>query len=256
MVKFRLWSNMRINRFLSDAGVCSRREADRLISAGRVTIDGIPAKLGDQADEKQKICVDGRTIAGRKQDILLAFHKPRGIVCTSDHRERKNVIDYINYPSRIYPVGRLDKDSEGLLLLTNQGEIVNKIIRGSNAHEREYLVKVNHTIEPVFLEQMRRGIPILDTVTRPCTVTQTGPRTFRIVLTQGLNRQIRRMCAYCGYDVVRLRRIRIMNIRLGDLPSGAWREITVEERSKLYDLIRDSSNNSEWQQGDTHANKT
>ncbi len=246
---------MRINRFLSNAGVCSRREADHLIGAGRVTVDGVTARLGDQVDEKQKICVDGRTISARKQDILLAFHKPRGIVCTCDHREKQNVIDFIRYPTRIYPVGRLDKDSEGLLLLTNQGEIVNKMIRGCNAHEREYLVRVNRSIEPAFLEQMQSGVPILDTVTRPCTVTQTGPRSFRIILTQGLNRQIRRMCAYCGYDVVRLMRTRIMNIQLDSLRSGAWREVTDEERGKLYTLIRDSSNDSVWQQGDSNANK-
>lgn len=233
---------MRINRYLSDAGVCSRREADRLVTAGQVTIDGRKAQLGDRISQGQLVCVKGRPVRKQNEEILLAFHKPRGIVCTAQKRDKHNIVDYINYPLRIYPVGRLDKDSEGLILMTNQGEIVNKIMRSGNAHEKEYVVKVNKEITPDFLKRMSGGVPILDTVTRPCTLRQTGKKTFQIILTQGLNRQIRRMCEYLGYQVVSLKRIRVMNIELGDLPVGKYREVTVPEKRMLYSMIKDSSN--------------
>lgn len=233
---------MRINKYLSDAGACSRREADRLITAGHVTIDGRKAQLGDRIFQGQIVCVKGRQVREQNEEILLAFHKPRGIVCTAQKREKHNIVDYINYPLRIYPIGRLDKDSEGLILMTNQGEIVNKIMRSGNAHEKEYVVKVNKEITPEFLKKMSRGVPVLDTMTRPCTIRQTGKKTFRIILTQGLNRQIRRMCEYLGYQVVSLKRIRVMNIELGDLSMGKYREVTAQEKKILYSMIKDSSN--------------
>ena len=224
---------MRINKYLSDAGICSRREADRLVTAGKVTIDGCVAKLGDQIEEGQKVCVNGKAVMQRQQDVLLAFHKPRGVECTSQKSVKNNIVDYINYPVRIYSVGRLDKDSEGLILMTNQGDIVNKMMRSGNAHEKEYVVKVDQEITPQFLERMAKGVPILDTVTRPCKVRQTGPCTFRIILTQGLNRQIRRMCEALGYRVKELTRLRIMNVTLGNLPEGHYRELTETEYHEL-----------------------
>lgn len=233
---------MRINKYLSDTGFCSRREADRLVGQGLVTIDGLKAQLGDRVSPEQKVCVRGREVAPRHEDVLLAFHKPKGVVCTTQRRERNNIVDYIKYPVRIYPVGRLDKDSEGLILMTNQGNIVNKMMRSGNAHEKEYVVKVNKEITPEFLKKMAAGVPILDTVTRPCVVTSVGKKTFRIILTQGLNRQIRRMCEYLGYQVVRLQRVRIMNIELGNLPMGEYREVTPAELQVLQAMIVNSSN--------------
>ncbi len=246
---------MRVNKFLSEAGVCSRREADRLISAGKVTIDGRVAGLGDQIQEGQKVCVKGKQVRKQEEEVLLAFHKPRGIVCTAEKREKNNIVDYINYPLRIYPVGRLDKDSEGLILMTNQGEIVNKIMRSGNAHEKEYVVKVNQEITPEFLKRMAAGVPILDTITRPCQIYQTGKKSFRIILTQGLNRQIRRMCEYLGYRVMKLKRIRVMNIELGDLSSGEYREVTDQEKKVLYRMIRNSSNTTVQYTGDLYGGK-
>ena len=244
---------MRINKYLSDAGICSRREADRLVTAGKVTIDGCVAKLGDQIEEGQKVCVNGKAVMQRQQDVLLAFHKPRGVECTSQKSVKNNIVDYINYPVRIYSVGRLDKDSEGLILMTNQGDIVNKMMRSGNAHEKEYVVKVDQEITPQFLERRATGVPILDTVTRPCEIFQTGKKSFRIILTQGLNRQIRRMCEYLGYRVVRLKRIRVMNIVLGDLPVGSYREVTREEKKILFAMIQNSSNTTVRYKGDKHA---
>lgn len=244
---------MRINKYLSDAGVCSRREADRLVTAGKVTVDGRVAKLGDQIETGQKVCVNKKAVMQRQQDVLLAFYKPRGVECTSQKSVKNNIVDYINYPVRIYSVGRLDKDSEGLILMTNQGEIVNKMMRSGNAHEKEYVVKVDREITPEFLAQMAQGVPILDTVTRPCEIFQTGKKSFRIILTQGLNRQIRRMCEYFGYHVVRLKRIRVMNILLGDLPVGHYREVTEEEKKVLFSMIRNSSNTTVRYKGDSNA---
>ena len=226
---------IRINKFLSEAGVCSRRGADRLVEEGRVTIDGKVAVLGDQILPGQKVLVDGREIQREDEKILLAFHKPKGIVCTAEKREKNNIIDYIHYPKRIYPVGRLDKDSEGLLLLTNDGELGNEILRARNFHEKEYLVTVDQPFNAAFLKKMREGVELkeLGVTTRPCKVEAAGVKTFRIILTQGLNRQIRRMCAELGYRVVTLKRVRIMNIHLGKLNTGDFRRATPKELEEL-----------------------
>lgn len=236
---------MRLNKYLSDSGICSRREADRLIEQGQVLVDGVPASMGMKVTGTEEIVCGGVEVSSRKKErkILLAVNKPRGIVCTTSDKDRaENIVEFLNYPVRIYPIGRLDKDSSGLILMTNQGDIVNKILRGSNNHEKEYMVRVNKPITGEFLDQMRNGVEILDTVTKPCVVEKTGGYTFRIILTQGLNRQIRRMCAALDYRVVSLRRVRIMNIQLGDLRTGAYREVTDQEWSELERLLEDSSN--------------
>ncbi|WP_099466586.1 23S rRNA pseudouridine(2604) synthase RluF [Konateibacter massiliensis] len=233
---------VRINKYLSEAGICSRREADRLIEAGKVTVDGVKAVMGTKVDDSQKICVDGKEVQHKEKMVLLAFHKPVGVVCTTQKKEKNNIVDYINYPQRIYPVGRLDKDSQGLILMTNQGDMVNKMMRSGNEHEKEYLVEVDKVVTEQFLRGMAKGVPILETVTRPCKIEKTGKRTFRIIITQGLNRQIRRMCEYFGYKVCKLERIRIMNIKLGNLPQGKYRDITPGELKELQRLIKNSSN--------------
>ena len=207
---------------------------------GRVTIDGKVAVLGDQILPGQKVLVDGREVQREDEKILLAFHKPKGIVCTAEKREKNNIIDYLHYPKRIYPVGRLDKDSEGLILLTNDGELGNEILRARNFHEKEYIVTVNRPVTDEFLRGMAGGVPILDTFTRKCKVEKLDKRKFRIVLTQGLNRQIRRMCEYFGYRVVKLVRVRIMNIKLGDLPVGKYRDLTHQEWEGLLALLSES----------------
>ena len=229
---------MRVNKYLSDAGFCSRREADRLTADGRVTINGSPAEMGAQVGETDIVCVDGKKITPEQKKVYLAFYKPRGIVCTAEKREKNNVIDYLNYPVRIYPVGRLDKDSEGLLLMTNDGDIVNGIMRARNFHEKEYLVWVDRPVTEDFLNRMAAGVPILDTVTRPCRVRKRKEKCFSIVLTQGLNRQIRRMCEALGYRVERLKRIRIMNIRLDGLEPGKYRVLTEEELIEIGNRIQ------------------
>lgn len=234
--------SVRINKYLSDAGVCSRREADRLIEAGKVLIDGIPAVMGSKVLPGQKVMLQGKEIEKEEKMVLIAFNKPQGIVCTTDRREPDNIIDYINYGSRIFPIGRLDKDSEGLILLTNDGEIVNKILRAGNHHEKEYLVQVNKPVTPEFLRGMAGGVPILDTVTRPCLIEALDRSSFRIVLTQGLNRQIRRMCEYFGYRVLALKRIRIMNVNLGRLKTGGYRNLTEWELEELNLMIQESTN--------------
>ena len=247
-------TGVRINKYLSEAGVCSRREADRQIAAGNVTIDGITAETGARVKAGQTVCVCGKPVAKEEEMILLAFHKPVGIVCTAEKREKNNVVDYINYPKRIYPVGRLDKDSEGLLLLTNQGDLVNRIMRAGNYHEKEYAVTVDKEINEEFLRGMRNGVPILDTVTRPCTVRKTGKRSFQIILTQGLNRQIRRMCEYFGYQVQTLKRVRIMNLTLDGLKPGEYRDIRAEERVELNSRIRNSSSETIKETGGHNGN--
>lgn len=224
---------MRLNKFLSDAGVCSRREADRLIAGGRVTINGQTAEVGMQVEEDNIVFVDGKKVEMQEKKVLLIFHKPKGIECTADPKVKKNVISYIHYPIRVYYVGRLDKDSEGLLLLTNQGDLVNKIMKAGSYHEKDYLVTVNKPVTEEFLQKMREGVPILGTITRRCKVEKAGEKSFRIVLTQGLNRQIRRMCAYLGYETVALKRLRVMNIELGNLPVGAYREASAAEIKEL-----------------------
>lgn len=229
---------MRINKYLSKVGVCSRREADRLLQAGRIMVDGRTAGVGDFVCSGQFVCVDGKEVVPSQSKVLIAFHKPEGIVCTSNKQDANNIIDYIQFPTRIYPVGRLDKDSRGLILLTNDGELTDRILRGRNGHEKEYVVTVNKPLKEEVVKAMRQGVPILDTITRPCTIEMLDPRCFRIILTQGLNRQIRRMCEYFGYRVVSLKRVRIMNILLGDLPEGSWRHVTGKEWDQLENSLK------------------
>ena len=232
----------RINKFLSEAGYCSRRAADKLIEERRVTINGAVPEMGTKIAESDEVRVDGELICKAKEKpVYLAFHKPVGIVCTTDTRvEKDNIIDYIGYPKRIFPIGRLDKPSEGLILLTNDGDIVNKILRARNNHEKEYIVTVNRPITRKFIQQMSNGVPILETITRKCKVEQISKFTFRIILTQGLNRQIRRMCEFLDYRVKKLKRVRIMNIEL-DLPVGKWRDLSKQELKEINRLCADSS---------------
>ena len=232
---------IRLNKYLSELGYCSRREADKLIAAGRIKINGAKIEMGTKVTAADCIEVDGTVIGQEKEKaVYLAFNKPVGIVCTTDTRvEKNNIIDYINYPSRIFPIGRLDKPSEGLIFLTNDGDIVNKILRAHNKHEKEYVVQVNKPITSDFVKRMQNGIPILDTVTRKCYVKQTHKQEFRIVLTQGLNRQIRRMCEYLGYRVTKLKRVRIMNIPL-DVKVGKWRHLTAKEVKGIQQQVKTS----------------
>lgn len=223
----------RLNKFVADSGYCSRREADRLIAEGRVRVDGRPGALGDRVLPGMRVTVDGQSLSGRGEKVYIALNKPAGIVCTTDPREPMNVVDYLDYPIRIFPVGRLDKDSEGLLLMTSDGEIINRILRAAGGHEKEYEVEIDRPVTKEFVEKMSAGVPILDTVTLPCRVRRTGEKSFNIILVQGLNRQIRRMCEALGCNVVRLRRIRIMNVRLGSMRPGQWRELSEEELSGL-----------------------
>jgi len=233
-VKEDMQEKIRLNKYLSEAGICSRRQADRLVEEGRVLVDGQPALMGQKVSADQEILVDGRRAGGKKKPVVLAVNKPRGIVCTTDDkREKDNIVRFLNYPERIYPVGRLDKNSEGLLLMTNDGQLMNEILKAANYHEKEYVVTVDRPVTMDFLRKMSEGVEILDTVTRPCKVKKTGARTFHIILTQGLNRQIRRMCEALGYRVRDLTRIRVMNIRLGSLAPGSCREITGEELMEL-----------------------
>lgn len=232
----------RINKFLSEAGYCSRRAADKLIDAGRVTINGQVPEMGTKISEDDEVHVNGELITRTKaKNVYIAFNKPVGIVCTTDtHVEKDNIIDFINYPSRIFPIGRLDKPSEGLILLTDDGDIVNKILRSRNNHEKEYIVTVNRALSVSFIKQMGNGIPILDTVTKKCMVEQLNTNTFKIILTQGLNRQIRRMCEYLDYRVIKLKRVRIMHIPL-DIPVGKWRDLTKKELEAINNSVIDSS---------------
>ncbi|MCP4444667.1 MAG: 23S rRNA pseudouridine(2604) synthase RluF [Myxococcales bacterium] len=236
----------RINKYLSEVGYCSRRSADKLIAEGRITINGAIPELGTRVALGDEVRVNGELVSpsGEKR-VYLAFHKPVGIVCTTDTGvEPDNIIDYIGYPARIFPIGRLDKPSEGLIFLTNDGDIVNKILRARNNHEKEYVVSVDKIIDKEFVEKMSRGVPILDIVTRQCKVRREGKMQFRIILTQGLNRQIRRMCEHLGYRVTKLKRVRIMNVAL-DLPAGQWRDLTSEELEEIYRLSADSSKTHE-----------
>ncbi|HLS29468.1 MAG TPA: 23S rRNA pseudouridine(2604) synthase RluF [Flavobacteriaceae bacterium] len=230
---------MRINKFLSRAGYCSRREADRLVEQGRVTINGKTPELGTKVKSDDKVKVDGKVIENKKEEpTYLAFNKPVGIVCTTDSSvEKDNIIDYINYPKRIYPIGRLDKPSEGLILLTDDGAIVNKILRSRNDQGKEYVVTVDRPVTADFIKGMSEGVPILDTVTKKCKVWKTGNFEFHIVLTQGLNRQIRRMCDYFDYKITKLKRIRVINIHLDDLPIGEYRELTDQELKELKRVV-------------------
>lgn len=233
---------VRLNKYLSEAGVCSRREADRLIAQGRVLVDGVVGQAGMKVVPGQEVRIGKKIISRQEEMIVLAVNKPAGIVCTEERRERNSIIRFLKYPVRVTYVGRLDKDSRGLLLMTNNGDIINRMMRASNRHEKEYKVTVDQAVTPELLEQMARGVPILDTVTRPCQVRQIGKYTFSIILTQGLNRQIRRMCEALGYRVKDLVRTRIMNIELGSLKEGEYRKVSDEELDELYSQIKDSVN--------------
>lgn len=232
---------VRLNKYLSEAGVCSRREADRLIETGRVTVDGQRAQTGMRIVPGQVVKVENKVVSKQDEMIVLAVNKPRGIVCTEERRERDSIVRFLNYPVRVTYIGRLDKDSHGLLLMTNNGDIINKMMRAANKHEKEYKVTVDKEITEDFLKKMAAGVPILDTVTRPCTVKKIGKYTFSIILTQGLNRQIRRMCEALGYEVKDLLRVRVMNITLDGLKDGQYRKLTDQELNELYDQLKDSS---------------
>lgn len=239
---------IRLNKWISEAGICSRREADRLIETGRVMVDGQLASVGTRVKKDQRVCVDGHPVCKDKQLVILAVNKPVGIVCTTEKKwGDKTLEELVNYPKRVFSIGRLDKDSEGLILMTNQGDILNKIMKAGNYHEKEYVVTVDKKVTQDFIRRMAKGVPLkeLDTVTRPCRVEMAGENRFRIVLTQGLNRQIRRMCEYFGYHVVRLVRVRIMNIELGRLPSGQYRHLTKAETAALMASLKKSENNTE-----------
>ena len=233
----------RINKYLSEIGFCSRRKADLLIEQERIKVNGIYAVMGQKVTGQEEIRVNNKIIKKleNKKHIYIAFNKPAGIVCTTDtKREKDNIIDYINYPTRIFPIGRLDKPSEGLIFLTNDGDIVNKILRANNQHEKEYVVEVNKPVTKDFIKKMGEGVPVLDKITNECKIKQTGKKTFKIILTQGLNRQIRRMCEYFDYRVVFLKRIRIMNIKL-DIPVGEYRDFTKSELNQINQLVKNSS---------------
>ncbi len=233
-------NGIRINKFLSDAGLCSRREADKYVEEGKVKIDGIKAVIGSKVKPENRVTFNGKPVQNKERRVLIAFNKPVGIVSTTSSKEPDNIVDFINYPTRIFPIGRLDKESEGLILLTNDGDIVNSILRERYGHDKEYIVTVNKEITKEFVKQMSEGVPILDTVTKPCEITVIDKNKFKIILTQGLNRQIRRMCEHLGYRVVRLVRLRIMNITLGRLKSGTWRNVTIKEMEELNRLIENN----------------
>jgi 23S rRNA pseudouridine2604 synthase/16S rRNA pseudouridine516 synthase len=235
----------RLNKFISDTGFCSRREADKLIEKNRVTINGKVPELGTKVMPTDVVKVDGHLIHSAPEDkhdrVYIAYHKPVGITCTTERHVRGNIIDAIKHPKRIFPIGRLDKPSEGLIFLTSDGDIVNKILRAENAHDKEYVVTVNKPITDSFIEKMSKGVPILNTITKPCKVTKKSKFVFTIILTQGLNRQIRRMCEYLGFDVIKLARTRIMNVQLGSLKAGQWRNLTEQEMATLNNALQGST---------------
>ena len=235
----------RLNKAISETGFCSRREADRLIESGKVKVNGKVVGLGVQVTAHDRIEVDGQLVTKEVPNIYLAFNKPVGITCTTDTSKKDNIVDFINFPERIFPIGRLDKPSEGLIFMTNDGDIVNKILRAGNNHEKEYIVNVNRKITQTFIRQMSSGVPILDTVTKKCQVKRMNDFTFNITLTQGLNRQIRRMCSHLGYEVTRLKRVRIMNIELGSLKRGEYRHFTPDELIEINRLVANSSKTEE-----------
>ncbi|WOC40567.1 23S rRNA pseudouridine(2604) synthase RluF [Polaribacter sp. HL-MS24] len=234
-----------LNKYISSSGMCSRREAEKYISEGRVTINGKATQLGNRVGKKDVVKLDGRLVVPVNATLYIALNKPVGIVSTTDEREPDNIIQYINYPERLFPIGRLDKPSEGLIFLTNDGDIVNKILRAGNNHEKEYFVSVNKTITEDFIQKIGNGIPILGTVTKKCLIEKVSDKIFKIILTQGLNRQIRRMCEYLDYEVTKLKRTRIMNVELGYLQTGDWRELTDEEMSEINAMIATSSKTEE-----------
>lgn len=228
---------MRINKFISETGYCSRREADKLIDSGRVTINGVKAELGSQAELGDDVRIDGKRIGEQKHHVYIALNKPVGITSTTELHIRGNIVDYVGHKERIFPIGRLDKDSEGLILLTNDGDVVNPILRSEGKHEKEYIVTVDRPITAEFVKGMSSGVRILGSMTLPCQVTRVAERAFRIILTEGKNRQIRRMCEAFGYHVRKLQRIRIMNIHLGQLPAGKWRDLTEAEKTELFGTL-------------------
>ncbi|WP_435803282.1 23S rRNA pseudouridine(2604) synthase RluF [Polaribacter sp.] len=234
-----------LNKYISSSGMCSRREAEKYIKEGRVTINGKPTQLGNRVGKKDMVRLDGRDVIPKDVTVYIALNKPVGIVSTTDDREPDNIVKHINYPERLFPIGRLDKPSEGLIFLTNDGDIVNKILRAGNNHEKEYFVSVDKVITDDFLLKMGNGIPILGTVTQKCLVEKVSAKIFKIILTQGLNRQIRRMCEYLDYEVIKLKRTRIMNVDLGYLQTGDWRELTEEEMKEINTMISSSSKTEE-----------
>ncbi|AFJ48738.1 23S rRNA pseudouridine(2604) synthase RluF [Shimwellia blattae] len=236
----------RLNKYISESGICSRREADRYIEQGNVFINGKRATIGDQVAPGDTVKVNGRLIEPRDADdlVFIALNKPVGIVSTTESGEKDNIVDFVNHSQRIFPIGRLDKDSNGLIFLTNHGDLVNKILRAGNDHEKEYLVTVNKPVTDDFIRAMGAGVPILGTVTKKCRVEKAGPSSFRITLVQGLNRQIRRMCEYFGFEVTRLERTRIMNVSLNGIPPGEWRDLTPDELSDIFKRIENSSSES------------
>ncbi|MAX33144.1 MAG: 23S rRNA pseudouridine(2604) synthase RluF [Halomonadaceae bacterium] len=238
-------SDTRLNKFISETGIVSRREADRLIEEGAVKVNGRRAEMGMRVTDADRVTVRGKPLRAKPRSVYLLYNKPVGVTCTTDPADPTNIVDAINYPERIFPIGRLDKPSQGLILLTNDGDIVNKILRAGNAHEKEYQVRVDRPIDQAFIERMGAGIPILGTVTQPCPVHQTGPNSFTIVLTQGLNRQIRRMTEYLGYEVTYLKRVRLMNIHLNRLSPGQWRELSEDEMATLEGMLGDSRKTEE-----------
>jgi 23S rRNA pseudouridine2604 synthase len=228
---------MRLNKFISESGICSRREADAWIAAGRVTVNGVPGALGTRVGQSDEVRVDGQPLPARRRGIYIALHKPRGITCTTERDVPGNIVDFVGHRERIFPIGRLDKDSEGLILLTNDGDIVNEVLREERGHEKEYLVTVDRPVTGTFLAMMAAGVKIGGEKTRPARVTRAGPDRFRIVLTQGRNRQIRRMCSALGWRVQRLVRVRVMHIPLGDLPPGRWRDLSEAELRPLLAIL-------------------
>ena len=238
-----------LNKYISESGFCSRREADKYIEQLRVTINGVEALKGNRVKEGDIVLVDGEPIRKKKETVYLALNKPKGVTCTTDLKDKTNIIDYVNFKTRIFPIGRLDKRSEGLIFLTNDGDIVNKILRAGNRHEKEYIVTVDKPITPDFIQKMRSGVRILGTVTQKCFVKQEGSNRFRIILTQGLNRQIRRMCEVLGYNVETLKRTRIMSMTLGGLPPGKWRYFTPAEIGTINEMLKNSSKTAEGSEG-------
>ncbi|WP_405597862.1 MULTISPECIES: 23S rRNA pseudouridine(2604) synthase RluF [unclassified Pseudoalteromonas] len=235
----------RLNKFISETGFCSRREADKYIEQGRVSVNGSSPEMGVKVAATDVVLVDGKALKETPKRVYIAYNKPVGITCTTESKIQSNIIRAVNYPTRIFPIGRLDRPSEGLIFLTNEGDIVNKILRAGNNHEKEYIVTVDKPLNRQFVTKMANGVPILDTVTKKCKVTQSGPKEFKIVLTQGLNRQIRRMCKYLGYEVVTLKRTRIMNVTLKDLKVGQWRHLSDIEMAQINDSIADSGKTQE-----------
>ena len=235
----------RLNKFISETGFCSRREADKYIEEGRVTVNGSLPEMGVKVSEADDVLIDGKPLKAKPKLVYIAYNKPVGITCTTERKIQSNIVKAVNYPERIFPIGRLDRPSEGLIFLTNEGDIVNKILRAGNNHEKEYVVTVDKPLNRQFVNKMANGIPILDTVTKKCKVKQTGPQQFTIVLTQGLNRQIRRMCEYLGYEVVTLKRTRIMNVTLKGLKVGQWRHLTEQEMAEINNSIADSGKTEE-----------